>query len=133
MCAFSVTRSPGSVLGARCPALGANPLPGIRYQAPGSWYPTPGTRYLAPYGKARPDLSRPCSCCSRSSVMPCGRIPCGPPNSLNKYSSGIPAMDALILASLVSAGCAVVYTRDPDLERFRSRRVRIINLERYGE
>jgi hypothetical protein len=26
-----------------------------------------------------------------------------------------------------------VYTRDPDLERFRSRRVRIINLERYGE
>jgi hypothetical protein len=39
---------PGSVLGARCSVLGVNPVPGIRYQVPGSWYPTPGTRDLAP-------------------------------------------------------------------------------------
>jgi len=42
-----VFRWPDSVLGARCSALGVNPVPGIRYQVPGSWYPGPGTRYLA--------------------------------------------------------------------------------------
>jgi hypothetical protein len=43
-----VFRWPGSVLGARCSVLGVNPVPGIRYQVPGSWCPTPGTRDLAP-------------------------------------------------------------------------------------
>jgi len=38
----------GSVLGARCPALGANPVPGIRYPVPGSRYPTPGTWHRIP-------------------------------------------------------------------------------------
>jgi hypothetical protein len=42
-----VFRWPDSVLGARCSVLGVNPVPGIRCQAPGSWYPTPGTRDLA--------------------------------------------------------------------------------------
>jgi predicted nucleic acid-binding protein len=67
----------------------------------------------------------------------CTIVPVTGPTALRaarmSYGTGIPAMDALILASLISAGCTVVYTRDPDLERFRSRRVRIINLERHGE
>jgi len=47
------------------------------------------------------------------------------------YGTRIPAVDALILASLLLAGCTVIYTRDPDLERFQSRGVRIVNLERH--
>jgi 2-iminobutanoate/2-iminopropanoate deaminase len=43
-----VFRWPSSVFGARCSALGvgSNPVPGIRYQVPGSWYPIPGTGSL---------------------------------------------------------------------------------------
>jgi len=46
MCAFSVTRSPGSVFGARCWVLGVGPgqVPGTRSQVPDSRYPIPGTR-----------------------------------------------------------------------------------------
>jgi len=40
-------RAPVSVLGARCPALGANPVPGIRYQVPGTRDLEPGIRHLS--------------------------------------------------------------------------------------
>ena len=45
-----VFRWPGSVFGARCPALGVGPdqVPGIRFQVPGGQYLTPGTRYRVP-------------------------------------------------------------------------------------
>jgi len=36
VCAFS------PVLGARCPALGVDPVPGPRCQVPGTWNPVPG-------------------------------------------------------------------------------------------
>jgi hypothetical protein len=40
-------RWPGSVLGARCPAFGADRVPGPRCQVPDTWYPVPGTKWNA--------------------------------------------------------------------------------------
>ncbi len=44
------------------------------------------------------------------------------------HGTGMPAVDACILASLLQAGCTRIYTRDPDPARYRSDRVRIVVL-----
>jgi predicted nucleic acid-binding protein len=41
---------------------------------------------------------------------------------------GIPAIDALILTSLLSANVKEIYTTDPDMERFKTKRVKINRL-----
>jgi predicted nucleic acid-binding protein len=45
------------------------------------------------------------------------------------HGTGMPALDALILASLVGAGCRKVYTRDEHFMRYRRRDVEIILLD----
>jgi len=49
VCAFSNNRFSGSVFGARCPALGVDPVPvsGPRCQVAGTRYPVPGTWHLS--------------------------------------------------------------------------------------
>jgi predicted nucleic acid-binding protein len=44
------------------------------------------------------------------------------------HGNGIPAIDSLILASLLSRDVDTVYTTDSDLERYRAQHVRVINL-----
>jgi predicted nucleic acid-binding protein len=44
------------------------------------------------------------------------------------HSAGLPALDALILASLVAAGCRTIYTRDEHFERFTRPGVAVIRL-----
>ena len=63
-------RVSGSVLGPRYPALGANPVPGIRCQVPGSRYPTPGTGYL----DERPGPRQNSRCLSRKTSTGVCRI-----------------------------------------------------------
>lgn len=41
----------------------------------------------------------------------------------------IPGLDALILSSLIDAGCIEIYTTDSHFETYKKRGVRIINLE----
>jgi len=48
------------------------------------------------------------------------------------HGTGIPAVDSLILASLLSAGCKIIYTLDSDFERYRKRGIRIVNLRKEG-
>jgi predicted nucleic acid-binding protein len=44
------------------------------------------------------------------------------------HGTGMPAVDALILASLLAAGCRTIYTRDDHLLRFSRKDVEIIRL-----
>jgi predicted nucleic acid-binding protein len=44
------------------------------------------------------------------------------------HGTGMPAIDALILASLVAAGCRTIYTRDEHLLRFVRQDVEVIRL-----
>ncbi len=44
------------------------------------------------------------------------------------HGTGMPALDALILASLVAAGCRTIYTRDEHFLRLARRDVEIIRL-----
>lgn len=44
------------------------------------------------------------------------------------HGCGIPAVDALILASLLSAGSTEIFTTDTDLETYKDRHVTIRNL-----
>jgi len=46
--------------------------------------------------------------------------------------TGMSAVGALILASLLHAGCDRIYTLDTDFERYRSGRVRIVRLGGRG-
>jgi predicted nucleic acid-binding protein len=44
------------------------------------------------------------------------------------HGTGMPAIDALILASLLAAGCRVIYTRDEHMWRLGRKDVEIIRL-----
>jgi predicted nucleic acid-binding protein len=44
------------------------------------------------------------------------------------HGTGMPALDALILSSLLAAGCRTIYTRDEHLLRFSRKDVEIIRL-----
>jgi predicted nucleic acid-binding protein len=44
------------------------------------------------------------------------------------HSTGLPAIDALIIASLASAGCRIIYTRDEHFERFSRPGIAVIRL-----
>ena len=44
------------------------------------------------------------------------------------HGTGMPALDALILTSLVAAGCRTIYTRDEHFLRFSGQDVKIIRL-----
>jgi predicted nucleic acid-binding protein len=44
------------------------------------------------------------------------------------HGTGMPAVDALILSSLLAAGCRTIYTRDDHLLRFSRKDVEIIRL-----
>lgn len=44
------------------------------------------------------------------------------------HGTGIPAIDALILSTLIAAGCRTIYTRDEHLLRFRRKDIEIIRL-----
>lgn len=44
------------------------------------------------------------------------------------HSTGIPAVDALILAGLLTAGCRTIYTRDEHFERLGRSGVAVIRL-----
>ena len=45
------------------------------------------------------------------------------------FETGIPALDALILASLVKAGCRTIYTRDEHFMRYTQKGVKIVLLD----
>jgi predicted nucleic acid-binding protein len=45
------------------------------------------------------------------------------------FAKGIPAIDALILASLIKAGCRTIYTRDKHLTKYARKDVEIILLD----
>lgn len=44
------------------------------------------------------------------------------------HGTDIPGLDALILATMLEAGCREIYTTDSDLAKYESGDVRIINL-----
>ena len=44
------------------------------------------------------------------------------------HGTSIPGLDALILATLLEAGCQEIYTTDSDLAKYESGDLRIINL-----
>ncbi len=44
------------------------------------------------------------------------------------HSTGLPAVDALIIAGLVAAGCRTIYTRDEHFERFFRPGIAVIRL-----
>lgn len=44
------------------------------------------------------------------------------------HGTGMPAIDSLILASLISAGCRTIYTRDEHFERFSRPGIAVIRL-----
>lgn len=44
------------------------------------------------------------------------------------HGTGIPAMDALILASLLAAGCRTIYTRDDHLLRVTRKDIEVIRI-----
>jgi len=44
------------------------------------------------------------------------------------HGTGMPGLDALILSSLLEAGCEEIYTTDNHLEQYRKAAVKIINL-----
>jgi predicted nucleic acid-binding protein len=45
------------------------------------------------------------------------------------FATGMPAIDALILAALVSAGCRTIYTRDEHFTRYARKDVEIVLLD----
>jgi predicted nucleic acid-binding protein len=45
------------------------------------------------------------------------------------FGTGMPAIDALILASLVKAGCRTIYTRDEHFTRYARKDVEIVLLD----
>lgn len=45
------------------------------------------------------------------------------------FGTGIPAIDALILAGLVKAGCRTIYTRDEHFLRFARKGIEIVLLD----
>jgi predicted nucleic acid-binding protein len=45
------------------------------------------------------------------------------------FETGMPAVDALILAGLVKAGCRTIYTRDEHFTRFTRKGVEIVLLD----
>ncbi len=46
------------------------------------------------------------------------------------WGTGITAMDALILSSLLDVGCTAIYTRDSHFELYKKNDIRIINLNK---
>jgi len=48
------------------------------------------------------------------------------------HGLGIPAIDSLILASLLSYNCSEIFTTDSHLEAYQSNRVTVRNLRRNG-
>ena len=48
------------------------------------------------------------------------------------HDTGIPAMDALILASLLHVGCKTIYTTDRHFEMYSKKGIKIVNLRRAG-
>ena len=48
------------------------------------------------------------------------------------HGTGIPAMDALILASLLHVGCKTIYTTDRHFEMYSKKGIKIVNLRRAG-
>ena len=48
------------------------------------------------------------------------------------HSLKIPGLDSLILATLLEAGCTVIYTTDHHLEEYRDKDVKIVNLYSEG-
>ncbi len=49
------------------------------------------------------------------------------------HGLGLPAIDSLILASLISEDCSEIYTTDSHLEAYQSRNVRVINLRNLSD
>ena len=47
------------------------------------------------------------------------------------HGIGIPAMDALILASLLHVGCKRIYTTDKHLEMYSKKGIKIVNLRGF--
>jgi predicted nucleic acid-binding protein len=45
------------------------------------------------------------------------------------HSTAIPAVDSLILATLVLAGCKKIYTTDPHFKAYEKKGIKIINLK----
>ena len=49
------------------------------------------------------------------------------------HGLGIPAMDSLILASLIREGASLIYTTDGDFEKYDKGGVRVVNLMKLHE
>jgi len=49
------------------------------------------------------------------------------------HGTGIPAMDALILASLLHVGCKTIYTTDKHFEMYSKKGIKIVNLRKTAE
>ena len=45
------------------------------------------------------------------------------------FATGMPALDALILAGLIGAGCRTIYTRDEHFKRYARKDVEIVLLD----
>ena len=45
------------------------------------------------------------------------------------HGTGMPGLDALILASLLEAGCKEIYTTDHHLELYKKKGIKVINLK----
>jgi len=45
------------------------------------------------------------------------------------FATGMPALDALILAGLIGAGCRTIYTRDEHFKRYVRKDVEIVLLD----
>lgn len=46
------------------------------------------------------------------------------------HTFGVPALDSLILSSLVVAGCRKIYSADPHFEKFKEKNIKIIKLKK---
>lgn len=46
------------------------------------------------------------------------------------HSFGIPALDSLILSSLLEAGCKKIYSADPHFDQFKEKNIKIIKLKK---
>lgn len=49
------------------------------------------------------------------------------------HGTGLPAVDALILTSLLRAGATVVYTTDEDFERYKKSGIEVVNLKKIKD
>jgi len=45
------------------------------------------------------------------------------------FETGMPALDALILAGLIKAGCRTIYTRDEHFTRYAGKGIEIVLLD----